>query len=386
MQGLDKSDLKAANERVVLSLVHSEPGISRNEIARRSALSPAAITGIVGRLMDAGLVHEERTESQGKLGRRPTALYLNPQSRLAAGVEITTAGATAALAGLDGEITVQAEIAFDDDPHRFLTAVHQCVLSLTATAPAPLLGIGVSVPGNMDPETGRVIASTNLHWRDVDAIDIIRPGIKQPVFWENNSNLSALAERWFRPASKPPLDDFVFVTLKVGLGTGLIVNGALARGARAHGGEFGHSVLYPDGYRCQCGNRGCWEEYSSDRALLREYGSSDRTIDSKGIAQLALDGDARARAAVESIAESLGLGLVNVVMALNPAAIALDDFAVSAWPIIEPVMWRVLRDRVPAYWLTGLEIFPSVQTPLKGAIASVLSRYFAGSLGSVLLP
>jgi predicted NBD/HSP70 family sugar kinase len=97
-----------------------------------------------------------------------------------------------------------------------------------------------------------------------------------------------------------------------------------------------------------------------------------------------LRGDSRALAAIETVAEALGLGLVNIVMTLNPAAIALDDFAAAAWPVVEPVLWRVLRARVPAYWLGDLQVFPSQQTPLKGAIASVLSRYFDGALGRVI--
>ncbi len=382
MQALDKSDLKAANERVVLSLVYREPGISRNEIALRSELSPAAITGIVGRLLEAGLVREERTESQGKLGRRPTALYVIPGSRLLAGVEITPFGATVALAGLDGEVVEHVDIAFDEDPNRFLSAIHESVLAVIAAAPNPVLGVCISVPGTMDPDTGRVVAATNLHWRDIDAVAAIRPGISQTVFWENNSNLSAMAERWFRPVDQKPLDDFVFVTLRVGLGTGLIINGKLARGARAHAGEYGHSILWPDGRTCICGNRGCWEEYASDRALLREHG--DTSVTSIQLAQRAVEGDPEARRAIETVAESLGLGLVNIVMSVNPSAIALDDFAAVAWPVVEPVLWLVLRERVPAYWLGDLDIFPSRQTPLKGTFAALLSRYFDGSLGSVI--
>jgi predicted NBD/HSP70 family sugar kinase len=382
MRAFDKADLKAANERVVLTLIHREPGISRHEVARRSDLSPAAITGISARLISAGLIREEATFSQGKLGRRPTALRIIPGSRLVAGVEITTFGATVALAGLDGEIIQQETLAFDSNPNRFLSAIHLATAKMLNYAPGRILGVGVSVPGTMDPESGRVIASTNLHWRDVDAIAALKPGIVQPIFWENNSNLSAMAERWFRPASLPPLDDFVFVTLRVGLGTGLIVNGKLAVGSRAHAGEWGHATFWPDGRKCQCGNQGCWEEYASDRALIREYGSPDAT--STQIAELAMEGNTRAKAALERVAEALGIGLVNIVMALNPSAIALDDFAATAWPIVEPVLWRVLRSRVPSYWLTGLQIFPSRQTPLRGAIASVLSHYFDGSLGNVI--
>ena len=382
MQSFDKADLKAANERVVLTLIHRQPGISRHEVAKRSDLSPAAITGISARLIAAGLIREDSTQSQGKLGRRPTALRIIAGSRLVAAVEITTFGATVALAGLDGEITQQECIAFDDDPNRFLAAIHTATVQIVNHAPGRILGVGVSVPGTMDPNTGCVVASTNLHWRDVDAIALLKPGILQPVFWENNSNLSAMAERWFRPVSLPPLDDFVFVTLRVGLGTGLIVNGKLARGARAHAGEWGHATFWPDGLKCQCGNQGCWAEYASDRALIREYGSPTAT--STQIAERAVQGEARAKVAIERVAKALGIGLVNIVMALNPAAIALDDFAATAWPLVEPVLWNVLQSRVPEYWLGGLQVFPSRQTPLRGAIASVLSHYFDGSLGRVI--
>ena len=380
MKPQNKTQLRDINEQNVLTRIMREPGIPRHEIAKAAGLSPAAVTGIVNRLLKAGLIRETGTESRGALGRRPTALWIVPDSRLFVGVEIATREAAVALAGLDGVILERQIIPFDADAGRYLGSIRNAVAQLADSHPN-MVAMGVSIPGTLDPKTGRLAASTHLHWHDMDLMQALTRDLHLPAIWDNNSNLAAVAERWFRDSRESPLNDFVFVTLRVGLGTGLIANGTLIRGARLHAGEFGHMTLYPGGTPCECGRLGCWEEYAGDRALVREYGAGD-SLTSVEIARRALEGEPRALAAVETVAQGLGEGLASIVLALNPAAIAVDDYAAAAWPIVEPVVNRILR-QLPSHWVDGLSVFPSSRTPLEGAIAGALSHYFAGGFGSV---
>ena len=151
--------------------------------------------------------------------------------------------------------------------------------------------------------------------------------------------------------------------------------------ATARAGEFGHTVLYPDGRKCLCGNHGCWEEYASDKALCRLYHEhgGEEICDSLEVIRRAKAGDVAALAATAEVGRNLGLGLMNVITGLNPAAICLDDFAACGWDLIEPAIWDVLRSRVPDYWLAGVRIFPSehaIHASLSGAVALALSKYF----------
>ncbi len=376
---LGKSSLREANERLILYTILRRPGISRLELARHSGLSPSAMTIIIDRLQTGGWVREEEPLKQARVGRRPSGLRVRPESRLALGVEISPFEATATLCDLHGEVVQERSLAATRNAESFLTKIHGVIRGLVNAAGPNMLGVGISIPGNIDQATGTVIAATNMHWRNLDALRLLRQDLGVPFYCENNSNLAALAERWFNLEA---LNDFVFVTLRAGLGTGIISAGALIRGSANRAGEFGHSVIHPEGRHCLCGNRGCWEEYASDRALVRMYEERGGTqgLTSLQIVERARQDDAVASGALQDAAGELALGFVNLAMALNPAAIVVDDFAAAGWDLIENRVWQGLRDRVPEYWLEGLRIFPSrhaTHSSLRGAVALVLSKYFA---------
>lgn len=378
---LGKSSLREANERVLLSIIRRQPGISRLDLARLTGLSPSAVTGIVDRLNEQGFLIEDRGPAgRAALGRPPIGLSIDDAARCAIGVEITPGEATLALADLSGRILEERQTPFTQPADAFLAAVHAGIRELAERAPAKLLGCAVSIPGNFDAATGRIRQATNLDWHDLDVHGPLKGDLPFSVLVENNANLSALAERWFAENGSAPLDDFLFVTLRVGIGTGLILDGRLIRGARQCAGEFGHMTIYPDGRKCLCGNTGCWEEYASDRALERLYQErGGPAVTSREVVERARGGEEAAQASLKEVARALGLGLATLIMGLNPAAIAVDDWAATGWDLIRTTVWEVLEQRVPEPWRQGVEIFPSrraTHASLAGAIALVLSQFF----------
>ena len=375
-----KAFLRQANESLVMNMIREHPGISRLEIACQSKLSPTAITMITARLVRGGLLFEEKLPATAQLGRRPTALYLQSKSRLAIGVEITAADTSVVLADLTGRTLEESVVPPAGSAEAMLEPIHEAILKLMQKAEAPVLGVGVSVPGILEPATGRVIAATNLRWRDFDAIAALRKGIQLPFYYENNSNLSALAEWWFGASRRK---DFVFVTFRGGIGAGVIAGGHLQEGASRRAGEFGHMSLESKGRSCLCGNRGCWEEYSSDRAILRDYAAAGGSAETAlQIVQRARTGENLAAHVLEEAAGYLALGFANIVMALNPEAIIVDDFVAAGWDFFEPIVWRTLRERLQEFWLADLHIVPSqhaLDSSRLGAVALVLSKYFRES-------
>lgn len=380
---LGKSSLREANERVVLLAILREPGLSRWEVATTTGLSPSAITGIIDRLMGQGFLVESKRQgvALAGAGRPRSPLHLRAEARYAIGVEIAATEATAALADLSGRVVAERTVPVDGSTaSEFLARVHAAIGELAEQGGERVLGVAVSIPGNLDPATGLVRQATNLDWHDVDAIGLLKGNLELPFFGENNANLAAFAERWFRCGET--LDNFVFVTLRVGIGTGVILNGELVRGASNCAGEFGHVVLVPGGRRCVCGQQGCWEEYASDRALVRLYGEyrgDAATGDSLAVVARAREGDAAALRALDETAGALALGLCPLILGLNPAAIALDDYGAAAWDLIRQRVWGVIEERVPAAWRQGVEIFPSghaTHSSLTGAIALVLAQFF----------
>ena len=383
---LKKSSLRQANERLVLNVIRQYPLVSRADIVRITGLSPSSVTFIVQRLERQEMLCEAETEPRLTVGRQPIALRLRPKARLAVGVDVTLSGARIAVADMNDAIVMRKSVPWHANYALFFERVNSALRSiLEAMAAGQALGVGVALPGFIDEESGRVLAAENFNWLGVDAGALLRRDLPVPFYFENTARLSAMAEMWSSERGPNALRHFVSITAHGGLGTGVINDGQLLRGASSAGAEFGHISLYPDGRRCICGNTGCWEQYASDLALARAYrdarGHNGTEADAESIVKMARAGDAVALRVLNETARHVGLGFVNLVMALNPQAIVLSDYLAESWDLIEDTVWSVLRGRVAPYYLSGLRIFPSchgAESSLRGAVALVFSRFFGG--------
>jgi predicted NBD/HSP70 family sugar kinase len=381
--------LRQANERLVLNTIRRNPGISRSEISRITGFSRTSVTFVVNRLLQDGLVREDKKENGAGSGRPPTGLWLRAGAMTAIGVEITPPESIVLLVGLDGEILEQRTVAWRENPQIFLDNLAVAIRAVGASrASRRVLGAGVSLPGTIEKSSGRVIAAESIGWFDVDVGKRLKRRVDWPLFFENDANLSALAEQWYSPADGALLRYFVYVRMQGGLGSGVVVDGRILHGASSAGAELGHIMLYPEGRPCSCGNRGCWEQYASEAALVRAYrelaggsgvGDSRMRDESSLIVRLAREGDKHALSALRTTATYLALGFVNVIAALNPQAIIMGEPIASAWDLIEDVVQAELRRRVPPYYLNGLRLLPSRidrHSALRGAAALALAHFF----------
>lgn len=385
---LNKSALRHANERLILNAIRRNPAVSRAEIVRMTGLSPSSVTFIVNRLMRDGMILEKKLNGRAQVGRQPIGLWLRGDARLAVGVDVTLSGARVVLGDWNDHIVGRKVVPWSANYHVFFDKVHSAIRSLIdPVALDKVLGAGVTLPGPIDRETGKVIAAENFNWFGVEAGALIRKDLKLPFYFENLAKASALAEMWASDRESRPLRDFVFVSTRGGLGTGVIINGQILQGTSSAASEFGHVSLDINGRRCPCGNVGCWEQYASDLALCRLYrertlaagaGGSEET-DAAAIIARAGQGDKIALSVVEETAYHVGLGFINLIFALNPEAIIVGDYLAAGWSLMADTVWSVLRSRVPAYYLTGVRILPSkhgVDCSLMGAQALVLTRLF----------
>lgn len=381
-----KSHLREANERLLLNMIRQNTELSRADIVRITGFSASSVTYIIKRMIRAGLVCETPSGRPARVGRQPLTLRLKPEALIAAGVEILSKGARVITADLHGAILAQRFVPREVDHLVFLVRVRDAIRALTShLGRRSLLGVGVSLPGSIDRTTGRVIASENLGWFDVDAGGILSEGSSAKFHFGNDAHLGALAERWFCEPGTRPLENFVYVVLRQGLGTGVMVDGSLLRGATGEASEFGHTTLFADGRRCLCGSVGCWEEYASQRALERLFvekgGVGNRAAgpNAEQIIHLARGGDALALSVLEEVAGYLGIGFANLNAAFNPEAIVVGDYLASAWDLMKDWVWDTLRSRAPMRQLRLLRIFPSrhgADATLLGTVALVLSNFF----------
>ena len=141
-----------------------------------------------------------------------------------------------------------------------------CVLELSDGVEVEAVGIGAA--GFVTADRATVLLAPNLSWRDEPLRDGVAERVGLPVVVENDANAAAWGE--YRFGAGRGEEHLVLVTVGTGIGGGIVLDGALHRGRHGIGGEIGHMQMVRDGRRCGCGLRGCWEQYSSGRALLHE--------------------------------------------------------------------------------------------------------------------
>ncbi len=199
-----------------------------------------------------------------------------------------------------------------------------------------LIGIGVAVPGAIDPHRQIVLKSPNSKcWENFPIRPMLMRKFRVPAIVENDANAAALGEQHFGLGRG--VNDFLYITVSTGIGSGIVINGRLVRGEAGTAGEIGHMTMVKDGFPCHCGKRGCLEAYSSGTAIgeyVRQaikkgarsaYFKKVKLKDITGqlVSQAAKDGDQLAIQARAVAADFLGIGLANVINLLNPKRIIL---------------------------------------------------------------
>jgi glucokinase len=210
--------------------------------------------------------------------------------------------------------------------------------------------VGVGSAGFVDAARSTVLFAPNLAWRDVAVRDQVVAATELPVVVENDANAAAWGE--FRFGAAEDVDDMVCVTVGTGIGGGLVLNGAVYRGAHGVGAELGHLRVVPNGHMCGCGNRGCLEQYASGSALVREAralasagtvfaarllelaGGDPEKITGPMITGAARDGDGASRELLTDLGRWLGEGLASFAAILDPAVFVIGGGVSAAGDLL----------------------------------------------------
>ncbi len=202
---------------------------------------------------------------------------------------------------------------------------------------AEILGVGIGSPGPLNRQTGVVIFTPNLRWRNMPVRDRIGEALGLPAALDNDANCALLGEHWVGAARGAR--DAVCFTIGTGIGGGVVVDGKLVHGASDVAGEIGHITIEVNGRRCGCGNDGCLEAYASGPAIARraveaiEAGAASDLIErvqgnldrltAQTVFEAAEAGDALADELVRDTARYLGVGIANLLNVLNPEVVVV---------------------------------------------------------------
>ena len=378
--------IRYINRQIVLNYVREKEPISRAEISHETALQRSTVSLIVDELKTRGLIYEIEGESTG--GRPPTLLRLRASASMAIGVDVGTAQTTMAVADLVGRV-VDREM-FDTDPdmnatfRRMASGVQRFI-----RAHKNIEGIGVSVPGLVDPETEIALFIPHFKWRNWDLATELQKVAGVPVTVDNDANAAALAELWMGRPEIRDVRDFILVLVEEGLGTGIIFDGQVYQGVAGAAGEFGHMTIGKGApVACAAGSEECWEAFASERAALarstlRRTDLANTQITFNQLIDNAFADDEDAKEALVETAHYLGLGISNLTKGLSPEAVILAGDIARAWPIVSSELRRTLAANSICSGLPSTPVFASTlgdHTRLMGALSLVLARKFASAI------
>ena len=379
------------NRQIALTLIGSHQPISRADLARRMKMRRGAVGLLVQELINDHHVVEGHTGAIAR-GRKPTLLYINTRKRSSVAVDIRASRIFLMLADPLGQpLSDIVSIPTPQEPRACVAAIDARIRQLLEAheeIARKCQGIGVVVPGMVEPVTGTVLHAPTLGWRDVDLRARLAAATGFTVHVENSGRACALAQVWEARSIAARVRNLVFVSVSDGVGVGIVINGELLRGRHNIAGEFAHMSLSLDGPRCSCGAIGCWEAYISNLATLTRYfdraphgtaaGNQPFTIDD--LIARARTGDRKAVNALQESARYLGLGLAGVVNIIDPDCVFISGEITTAWDLLEGTVRTALAGRAltPAAASTDIVIVAAEEhSRLRGAAMLVAAPTFA---------
>jgi len=378
--------IRDINRQIVLNYIRERSPISRAEISSETALQRSTISLIVDELKSQGLIDEIEGESTG--GRPPILLRLRAAGPIAVGVDIGTDRTLVATSDLAGRVLEREEFATDESSKKTTIRIIDSVRRFIAQG--GIEGIGISLPGLVDPETGIVLFIPHFKWRDWAVADQVKAATGLPVKVDNDANAAALAELWLGRPEIRAVRDFIMVLVERGLGTGIVFDGQVHHGVAGAAGEFGHMTIGKGApVACAAGSHECWEAFASESAALARYAKlratnpGDLPIDFGQLVDRGLAGEEAAESALIETARYLGLGISNLLKGLSPEAVIVGGRIAKAWPVIAEEIKNAVEKNSICRGLPSARIIASTlgENPtLMGALSLVLAGKFAAWL------
>jgi glucokinase-like ROK family protein len=352
----DQNWVRERNLAIVLNyLWEAGKPISRTHLTEISGLNKSTIGSLLTQLQTWGFVRESGITGQ-RPGRPGVMIDLNPDAGRLIGVEIGVGFISVIVTDLKANVVwrCNAETTDQDQAQvldRAMSQVDEAARQVQASGHR-LFGIGLGVPGLVDHTSGTLLFAPNLGWSDIPLRDMWRRRFGVPVVVENEANAAALGERMLGVGRQ--VDNFVYLSAGVGLGSGLMIDGRLYGGVGGFAGEIGHMTIDLDGPQCKCGNRGCWETLIGPIAMVQrarqaaaegraprllalcEVGGDVNTLQMEHVLRAASEGEQAILDDLDEVGRYLGIGIANLINAFNPSLVVLGGMLSLAGPYILP--------------------------------------------------
>ena len=340
LDNLDQSIIKNLNRSRILRAFREKEIIQKKELVDSLNLSITTVTTNTRRLLDEGLIEETGiAESTG--GRKPVVFKFIKSAKVSFGVDLSPHQATIIMTNLASEIIDRSKFSIDtqsmEEVLLNIQTIVETLLDKHGYLKADCLGIGLSLPGIVDCENIMLVNAPNLKVKNY-SFRYFEATIGLKVYIENEANVAAFSELIIGAAEK--LDDAVYISITDGVGCGIIANHKVTKGTFNKAGEFGHMRISDKEIICSCGRTGCWEIFSSERALLKFYTeqSGDIVTDLEAFFKIYHEGNLLAKVALRKYLDYLLIGIENIMLGLDPEVIILGGEIVNFLREIEPIV------------------------------------------------
>ena len=372
-----------SSETSLIRCFRDNPRLTRAEIQEVTGLSRVTLSQRIQKLLNERVLLEAHaTVSSG--GRKATVLTLNPNGGFIGIVDFAATTFSIALANLHGDViqNTTARIDIGEGPEKLLPEAIRQIKEIYSSVPkSKRLGVVVGVPGPVDHIRGKVVSPPIMQgWDSIDFIQVFEKELLTPIYLENDANLIAFAE-W--KLVYPEVRDMIVVKLGTGIGSGIILNKRLHRGADGAAGDIGHVQLDAlKGSLCRCGHTDCVESFSGGWALAEKInGMGYKVRDTTDIAELCRKGDAKIIRLLTEASGYIGHAIADAVNLLNPSKVVIEGRIVNATDLVLATIKEVVYQRAGALATKKLDIVPAqlgTDSAVLGAGQLGVDRFFYG--------
>ncbi|MCL2542867.1 MAG: ROK family transcriptional regulator [Nocardioidaceae bacterium] len=364
-----ESTRETASAGDLLALLRSGQAATRADLRRLTGLSRTAVVSRVNALADSGLLrHGEDLASTG--GRPPASLELDTGAGTVLSLAVGRSRSQVAVFDLGGTQLAASEVDHEigAGPDEVMPIVAGQLRRLLGDETPPVLGIGMSLPGVVDPVRGMSVDSPVIGgWDGVPLAPYLAEVADAPLFLANDANALARSEFLGHAAHT---HDLLVVKASTGLGMGVVAGGRLVHGVLGGAGDLGHTkVPEADGRPCRCGDTGCLETLAAGWSLVARLQEDGRTLEHvRDLVALALAGDPEAKQLLRESGRRLGELLAVAINLLNPRAVVLGGDMAAAYDVYAAGVREAVYARASAFATRELQILPSTYGDRAGLV------------------
>lgn len=396
--GVNNKLLKQKNRGLLLKLIATGECSSRIELAQKTGLAKMTVSNIVSEFIESGILEEREKLQTDTKGRNPVQLSIAQGAPKLLGVHVYREEYSVILCDLMLHIIKKISVPItEENADTLVQELLGKIDEMLAVFPEEkILGIGIGAIGPDDLIRGRILKPTDFHGiHDLDLKKEIAEHTHLPVYFDSESNAAAMAEKYYGSGSD--CEDFIYINLANGVGTGLVVNGKLYSNTSGMTCEFGHVSIDWKGRVCSCGGRGCLETYISRKVLEEELADAagekksfrvfceemDHALERQRTGAVFTERETKMDQVFRDMAEYLACGITNFVNGLNPRKVIVGYDGYWIPDIYLKLAERLANERLLTRRYRKIQVVKSCfgsEAAIYGSAASLLTAIFEGEL------